>query len=229
MTADPKTAVQIKGIREGLLVTLGEGDWPEVQDQLLLHIEQQENFFKGGKVALDVGNRVMHAAEMGVLRDRLSDRGINLWAILSFSTVTEQTAQTLGLATRVNNPRPERTIRPMDTTLEGEGAVLVQRTLRSGFKVSTHGHVVVIGDVNPGAEIIAGGSVVVWGKLRGSVHAGAEGDETAVICALDMNPMQMRVAGHVGAYPTKKGKVQPECARVQEGTIIFETWNHKEK
>ncbi len=89
--------------------------------------------------------------------------------------VTEQTAQVLGMATRISAPRPERAIRPLDTNLEGESAIFVQRTLRSGFKVSHHGHVIVVGDVNPGAEVIAGGSIVIWGRLRGSFTQGQRG------------------------------------------------------
>ena len=103
----------------------------------------------------------------------------------------------MGLATRISTPAPERTIRPLDTNLAGENAIFVQRTLRSGFKVSHHGHVIVLGDVNPGAEVIAGGSVIVWGRLRGVVHAGADGDENAVVCALEMMPTQLRIAGLV--------------------------------
>jgi septum site-determining protein MinC len=229
MSIDTKSAVQIKGIRDGLLVTVGEGDWLPVQDVLLHTIEERASFFSGARLALDVGNRVLHAGEMGTLRDRLSDKGVSLWAVISHSTVTEQTAQTLGLATRIHTPRPERTIHSLDTTLEGEGAVLVQRTLRSGFKIATRGHVVVVGDINPGAEVIAGGSVVVWGRLRGSVHAGAEGDEAAVVCALEMTPMQLRIADKTALPQVRRGKPQPEMAHIQSGQVHLETWNYKAK
>lgn len=220
--------VQIKGVREGLLVTLGEGDWPELRDALFKHIDEQEGFFKGAKLALDVGNQILHAAEMGSLRDHLSEKGISLWAVLSNSPKTEQTAQTLGLATRLSVPRPERTVKALDTNLTtGEDAILIQRTLRSGFRISYQGHVVVIGDVNPGAEIIAGGSVFVWGRLRGVVHAGAEGNESAVVCALDLAPTQLRIAGFIAVPPQRKGKPQPEMAGVKQGQVTAETWNVK--
>ncbi len=153
--------MQIKGIKDGLLVTLGEGDWPELEAALLAHVEDKAAFFKGARVALDVGNHVLRAADLGALRDRLSSKGISLWAVISNSPATEQTAQVLGLATRISTPRPERTIRPLDTNLAGEGAIFVQRTVRSGFKIAHHGHIVVLGDVNPGGEVVAGGSIVV--------------------------------------------------------------------
>jgi septum site-determining protein MinC len=225
--------MQIKGIKDGLLVTLGEGEWPELEAALLRQIEDRAGFFQGARVALDVGNHILRAAEMGSLRDRLSSKGINLWAVISNSPVTENTAQVLGLATRISTPRPERTIKPMDTNLEGENAVLVHRTLRSGFKVSHHGHIIVLGDVNPGAEVIAGGSVIVWGRLRGVVHAGADGDEKSVVCALEMDPTQLRIAGLV-ANPIKRGlfsrgKSDPEMMRVRNGELVSEPWKPKTK
>ncbi len=219
-------AVQIKGIREGLLVTLGEGDWQSIFQQLLDQIEQNSAFFQGARLALEVGNRVLHAAELGTLRDRLADRNITLWAVLSQSLVTEQTAQMLGLATRISTPRPERTIKPLDTSLEGENAVLLQRTLRSGFSVSSRGHVVVIGDVNPGAEIVAGGSVVVWGKLKGSVRAGIE-EEGAVVCALFMEPSLLRIGEIEASRSPDKKEQNTVMALVKDSQIVFETWKIK--
>lgn len=229
MILDKKSALQIKGIREGLLVSLGEGEWPELQDALLAHIEQQASFFQGAKVALEVGNHILRAADMGTLRDRLADRGVTLWAVTSFSPVTEQTAQMLGLATRINTPRPERTIRALDTTLEGDNAIFVQRTLRSGFRVISHGHVVVVGDVNPGAEIVAGGNVIVWGRLRGSVHAGADGDANAIVCALELTPTQLRIADWIFQGKLAHKSLQPVSARVQEDQIVIEAWVFKDK
>jgi septum site-determining protein MinC len=229
MLNERRQAVQIKGIKDGLLVALGEGAWADLESALLRQVEERAAFFQGARVALDVGNHILRAAEMGGLRDRLSERGITLWAIISSSPVTEKTAQMLGMATRISTPRPERTIKPMDTNLEGEGAIFVQRTLRSGFKVSHHGHVIVIGDVNPGAEIVAGGSVVIWGRLRGAVHAGADGDDKAVVCALNMEPVQLRIAGQGAVFPKRKGKPEPEMARIQNGQVVAEPWNLKGK
>jgi septum site-determining protein MinC len=227
MVNDRRQNLQIKGIKDGLLATLGEGPWPELEQALLKHVEEKAAFFQGARMALDVGNHILRAAEMGALRDRLSSQGISLWAVVSNSPVTEGTAQMLGLATRLSTPRPERVVRPMDTNLPGETAVFVHRTLRSGFKVEHHGHIVVLGDVNPGAEVIAGGSVIVWGRLRGSVHAGAEGNDSAVICALEMTPTQLRIASLLAGFPQRKGKQEPEMARIADGRVVSEPWKPK--
>jgi septum site-determining protein MinC len=219
--------VEIKGIREGLLISLEEGPWPEVESALMDRVHEQADFLRGGRLILQMGNLVLHAAQLGQLRDRLSEEGLSLWAVLSNSPVTERTAQALGLATRISKPRPEPPVKAFETALSGEGAVLVRRTLRSGFSLQHKGHVIVIGDANPGSEIIAGGDVVVWGRLLGVVHAGAEGNEGAVVCALDLSPTQLRIAGQIAIPPKRRGKPQPEMARIESGKVIAEPWNPK--
>jgi septum site-determining protein MinC len=219
--------IQIKGIREGLLITAGEGDWPAVREALLDQVDQQGDFLRGGRLILDVGDQVLRAAELGQLRDTLSESGLSLYAVISNSLVTQETARALGLATRITKPIPERSAPSVETALTGEGAVLVRRTLRSGFSLQHKGHVVVIGDVNPGSEIAAGGDVVVWGRLRGMVHAGAEGDEGAVVCALDLDPTQLRIAGQIAITPKRRGKPQPEMVRLVDGQVVAEAWSIK--
>lgn len=221
--------VQIKGIRDGLLITLGDGAWEDVHALLLNHLDQQADFLRGARLAIDVGNQALKSSELSQLREAISQRGLLLWAVLSNSPLTEQTARALGLATRIAQPRSEASAgRPVDTTLNsGDAAILVRRTLRSGFSLEHPAHVIVIGDLNPGAEIIAGGDVIVWGHLRGTVHAGAEGDENALVCALDLSPTQLRIAGKVAPPAPSHNKIQPELARLQDGQVIFEAWNPK--
>jgi septum site-determining protein MinC len=220
--------IQVKGIRDGLLITLGDGSWDLVHKVLLEHIDSQLEFWRGARLALDVGNRVLKAVDLSQLRNEISDREITLWAVISNSPTTIQTAQTLGMATEINRPRREVGVTRKDTRIQdGEEAVLVHRTLRSGFSLEYAGHVVVIGDINPGAQVIAGGDVVVWGRLSGMVHAGAQGDEDAVVCALDLSPTQLRIAGQIATTPQRRGKPQPEIASLRDGRVVAEPWNPK--
>jgi septum site-determining protein MinC len=220
----------LKGIREGLLAILSDGEWSDVRQELLAHIDGQADFLKGGRLALDVGNQVLKAVEMGSLRDALSERGLSLWAVIGNSPTTEKTAQTLGMATRLSKPLPDRAMHTLDTNIQsGEQGTLVRRTLRSGFSLHHPGHVVVIGDVNPGAEVVAGGDVLVWGRLRGMVHAGAEGKEDAVVCALELAPTQLRIAGKIAISPQRRPKSQPEMAYIKDGQVTSVSWNPKER
>lgn len=216
------TLVQIKGMRDGLLVSLGDAGWPVVQRALLERIEQQPAFFKGARLALDVGSQTLKSAELSSLRDKLSEHGIRLWAIISLSPVTENTAQILGLATRISKPRPPEPPAPRKS--EGDGALWVNKTVRSGTRIEHAGHIVILGDVNPGAEIIAEGSVIVWGRLRGVVHAGSKGDLSAVVCALDLSPTQLRIAGQIAVAPERRSRPQPEIVRIKDGQLQAETW-----
>lgn len=220
--------VQIKGIKEGLLVTLGSGPWEEQHQTLLEHLYEQAQFLKGARLAVDIGDTSLKAADVGQLSKEISERGLFLWALISESPSTERSAEAFGLATQISKPGGTRSTPSVEGHLsDGESAMLVRRTLRSGFVMQHTGHVVVIGDVNPGAQLIARGDVVVWGKLRGMVHAGAEGDEQAVVCALDLSPTQLRIAGVIAVAPKRRGKPQPEMARLKNGQVVAETWDPK--
>ena len=81
-----------------------------------------------------------------------------------------------------------------------------------------------MGDVNPGAEVIAGGNVLVWGKLRGMVHAGALGDSEAVVCALVLAPTQLRINNKIAISPAEGRKKHPEMALVRDGKVVAEPW-----
>jgi septum site-determining protein MinC len=226
MIEDQKSQILIKGIREGLLISLGEGGFQDCQAQLLEHIDGQSAFFRGARLALDTGGMHINASDLGSLRDRLSERGVSLWAVLSREPLTETTARMLGLETRLSDIKPEkRAVTVKLATAESGNAILVHKTLRSGIHLEHDGHVAVIGDVNPGAEISATGSVVVWGRLLGSVHAGSRGDEKAVICALEMSPTFVHIAGLITQLRPRKGKPRPELAKIVDDNIVVEVWN----
>jgi septum site-determining protein MinC len=222
---EPPSLIQIKGVRDGLLVTLGSADWETQRNALLAHIDARESFFRGARLALDVGTQVLHVAELADLRDRLSERGISLWAVLSESPTTEKTAQLLGLATRISRPRPEDQRQFAVQDLGDETALFINKTLRSGTRIEFPGHVVVLGDVNPGAEIVAEGNVIVWGRLRGMVHAGCKGNTKAVICALDLSATQLRIAGEVSAVLKPPKNPRPEIVSINsDGKLQAEVW-----
>jgi septum site-determining protein MinC len=217
------TIIQIKGIREGLMVSFGDADWDALTSALINQIEERPTFYQSARIVLDAGSHILGVNELAPLRDILSEHGITLWAVLSNSSTTEQTAQNLGLATRISKPKPKDVIEPVDSVSE-EKALWIQHTLRSGTRIEFLGNVIVFGDVNPGAEIIAGGSVLVWGRLRGLVHAGANGNDNAVVGALEFSPMQLRIAGKIAVSPKKNTKGKLEIAKLKDGNLIAEPW-----
>jgi septum site-determining protein MinC len=216
--------VQIKGIRDGLLATFLEAAWEDQCLVLLAQIDERPSFFQGARLAIDVGSQVLKVNDLVDLRDRLSERNVALWAVIGESAITEHTSQLLGLATRISKPRPEETKRA-DVVAE-DTALFINKTLRSGKRIEFPGHVVVMGDVNAGAEIVADGNVIVWGRVRGMIHAGAKGNRSATICALDLSATQLRIATEVSAMLTPQKDPKPEIASINsEGRLQAELWH----
>ena len=109
-------------------------------------------------------------------------------------------------------PAPSEELTPVPTASHDDGSrrvLPVWRTLRSGSQVRFDGDVQVYGDVNPGAVVVATGSIMVLGALKGVAHAGAHGDDKAFILAFDMRPTQLRIARNIAIPPTATPRAAP--------------------
>lgn len=111
----------------------------------------------------------------------------------------------------------------------GERVHIVRRTLRSGSAVHFGGDVLVFGDVNPGAQVVAGGSILVMGALKGLAHAGARGREDAFVLSFDLRPTQIRIASRIAIPPDSspdRGSrpISPEIAHVRDDRILIEPY-----
>ncbi len=100
-------------------------------------------------------------------------------------------------------------------------SVFVTHTLRSGQRIECEGDVVVLGDVNDGAEVIAGGSIAVMGSLRGLAHAGAMGRADVVVAANVLVPKQLRISGKIAVFPADAGGEGPKVAEYKQGSIVI--------
>ncbi len=213
---------RIKGIRDVLMVTIEEGEWEDELDDLLEYIKEKKDFFGSAKLAADVGERKLKATQIADLRDGLAEQKINLVAVFTSSAQTKSNARSFGLETEPEAIRITTKNKMQILPDGGENAIIYSHTLRSGTSVNYSGSVMVVGDVNPGAEIIAGGSVLVWGCIRGKVIAGSDGDENAVICALEVKPLEMRIANNEIKKNTKiKNPVKINC---QNSELNYTVW-----
>lgn len=227
--------VALKGERDGLAITIGpEGDFDEVCSAIAAHLERGGQFFRGANVLIDIGPRALSPDQLDTLKTLLSDHGVKLTALRGSDPATRSAALKMGLELPFLPTPPA--IAPEDyVPANSELALVIRRTLRSGQVIQHQAAVVVLGDVNPGAEIIAAGDVIVFGALRGVVHAGATGDENRVVCALELAPTQLRIGGYIARPPDEKRKqrrfafgrkhLQPEVARVQNNAIVVEPWS----
>jgi septum site-determining protein MinC len=217
--------ISIKGVGESLQVSALEENWEKAYPSLMDILNQQVDFFHGAQLALNIESIDLTVEDLRILKDELSNRGIYLRAIYSTSGITLASASEVGITHSLPSEKIEYSDEPtFDTEVAGEEAVLLQRTLRSGQSIRHPGHVIILGDVNPGSEIIAGGNVIIWGRLRGTVHAGAAGDEDAMVCALDLAPTQLRIGSYVAISPERRKRVKPEVVRINDGQLVAEDW-----
>lgn len=119
-------------------------------------------------------------------------------------------------------------VRPPVSVMQARGeTVIVARTVRSGGHIESTGSVVVLGDVNAGAEVIANDDIIVVGALRGLAHAGAGGNDKAVIWAERILSPQLRIGNALAQAGTDAdaNRDGPEVAHLKDGAIVLRPWN----
>lgn len=229
------TDVIVKGEREGVVITVGAtGDFDTVASAIVAHLERGGAFFRGATVTLDIGPRLMDSAQLVQMRDILTEQGVTLVALRASDEETRTAARQLGLDLPFTAEQAAPSTVQTEVPEGSHPALVIPRTLRNGQAVRHPDSVVVLGDVNPGAEVVAGGDVIVFGAVRGVVHAGASGDEGRIVCALELVPTQLRIGGQVARAPEERGRrrwfglrrtaPRPEIARVQDGAITVAPW-----
>ncbi|MFN8490850.1 MAG: septum site-determining protein MinC [Caldilineaceae bacterium] len=231
-------AISIKGRTDGVSIEIGKGNWPELLSALAERLAQSSDFFRGGRVALDVGARPLMDSELQQIQELLEKVGMKLGAVRTKAERTFQAALTLGLPVKLEAEESEGSeAQPAAGNREGEDYFVYRGNLRSGQILEKREHVLIIGDVNPGAEVISAGDIFVWGRLRGIVHAGADGDTRAVIVALELDPVQLQIVDQAytpPAEPTgltarlmrKRTNIKrPEIAYIVQQRIVVEPWD----
>jgi septum site-determining protein MinC len=234
--------ISIKGLREGLLVICDDEPWLSQLRELEGKLNANARFFKGGQIALDVKSAELTTDDLQRTLALFHQYGVTLWAVLSQNERTNGNIRQLGLASslamparspeQVDGSEPEESANGKDAGegTEGTDGLLVRRRVRAGQVLRHPGHIVVIGDVNPGAQLIAGGDIIVWGKLQGVAHAGALGDSSAVICALELVPSLLRIADAARGVTVgqKRARVKrPEMAVLEQQEITIVAWQEK--
>lgn len=211
----------IKGIKSGVLMTLPEERWTRQHDVLIKHLQTQERFFKGGRIALDVGNTEWKLEALrGLLRD-VGDEGVCLWAVLSTNPVTSQAAEALELATKV---RPDNDVEPLTAPAARESATLWLSDLseRSSSE-EWDGNLILLGDLPAGATIQITGSLVIWGKAMGTIHFGTKEPSQSQLRILSCENPTIYLNHELVDLPKKLRKGQAISVHIVEGRVVVET------
>lgn len=227
------STVTFKGTRDGLSITLGEGEWRNVLNELATHLNRPraQSFFRGARVLLETNGRTLDVLQIEELIALLSQHQMTLVSVAgepgSQNAFRQVRTALAPPEISMPEPTPPPVAPPPPIPTDGSAALLIHRTVRSGQKYRYAGTIIVLGDVNPGAELVADGNIIVWGKLRGVVHAGASGNEDAMIGALALAPTQLRIGAHIARAPDEKRTTPTpaEIARVKFGQIVVEPWN----
>jgi len=226
-----KPLVEFKGQKEGLIIRLNEvASILEILPALEKKIKQSANFFAGATLTLQLGKKLYYAIEI--------ERIINLLeteAQITIEKIRTSSEETLAVISAMKLPvefvpikkvkqTTQTEIKSTNTEKEFYNTLWYTGTLRSGRQLEFDGHIILIGDVNAGAYVIASGNVTVFGTIRGVIHAGCNGDTSAMVIALHLEPMQLRIANYISRSPEEekiKSKV-PEKAYLKENVIILE-------
>lgn len=212
--------IVFKGNAEGLVIVIPEGYAPEqIMSETETKVSAAARFFKGARIKVAYRGPQLSETDEARLKAILDEKSGAV--IESFSREEESVQQP-------KNDAPSAPAvsfrRHFITDLSEDNCKFVRYTIRSGMRIEYDGSVVVIGDVNPGGEIIASGNIVVLGTLRGMVHAGAGGNREAFVYALSLKPTQIRIAEAIARCPDDADDcvLSPEIATVKDGVIIVE-------
>ena len=236
------SVVRIRGRPGGVLVEIEDaGAWKDVLELLEERLDAAEGFFRGGKAVVEVGPRDVYEDELRQARDMLARHDMTLAVVRSTSDLTLQSSLLLGLSTSNQAERPvetDREMAPVVPITQPKSPYFVHNgTLRSGQVLRKSESIMIVGDVNPGAKVISGGDVMVWGRLRGMAYAGASGNKDARVAAIEFSPTQLRIATVTAVppdAPKRRGlrfwrkpeaEKRPEVAHVSNGHIVVEPWD----
>lgn len=211
--------VKIKGIKAGFLLLIEENaKFSEVVAELEEKLEQGNKFFCRGNV-VQMDPEILSTEEIKRLAMLFDEYGILFRALPKKEKSAEKREEELFDESQpvphfVQNEQEVKDVQEM---------VVINRTLRGGQEIRTESSVLVCGNVNPGAVVIAGGDIDVRGTCRGTVHAGAFGNRDAVIIADRLMPVQIRIADMIARSPdTPESSSKAEKASLKDGKIIIE-------
>ncbi len=225
---DMNNSVIIKSNKQGITVILDDKiSFDELKSLVKEKFSQSSSFFGNADMALAFEGRDLSNDEQQQLLDVI-DESTNMRIIC-----------VLDNKNNAGNINTDALISDSFLVNGNADGLFYKGTLRSGQVLESETSVIILGDVNPGGRVVAKGNVIVLGSLKGNVYAGASGNENSFVVALDMNPMQIKIADIIArssdtsvavriknARAARKNKsdkgVEPKIAFVEDGNIYIE-------
>ncbi len=228
-------SVTIKGTKGGIILVLDPSiSFGELAPLIAEKFHDASSFLGKNDMGLLVRGRNLSEEEMDTVVSIIHENSkLHISALLDEKTEDEDIFKsTPAPEEKTESPAP---LKASGKELFGDDAIIYKGNLRSGQDISSEKSVVILGDVKPGANVTSYGSIYILGELRGNAFAGAGGDESSVIMALELEPIQLRIAGSIAISPdAEKGakiKVrkkrfmapsgnEPEVAYIENGHIV---------
>lgn len=212
-------SVIIKGLNHGIVVVLDPAvDYEKLKERVAERFRASSKFLGNAEVALSFEGKELNEDQKKELLEIITSES-NLSVVCLLENDPEKDAAMLAAVSQV-----------IPKEVANLNGLFYKGNLRSGQEVISEENLVIIGDVNPGASVTARGSIIVLGSLRGMVFAGNEGNENAFVLALDMSPVQIRIADTIARAPDNPVKSEfkePKIAFLEEGNIYIEPVNRK--
>jgi septum site-determining protein MinC len=220
-----ESQIQVRLKTEGkrlLLILPPEGEsqsatnWSDLWQQLKQRLNAGDRFWQGqAMVHLMAQDRLLDGQKLKAIADALAEVELQLVRVYTSRRQTAVAAATAGYSIEQQAPKLSLNQKPKEPGTLLTEPLYLQITVRSGVAIRHPGTIVVLGDINPGGEVVADGDIFVWGRLRGIAHAGANGNRNCRIMALQMEPTQLRIAEAVARAPgTPPAQFYPEVAYV---------------
>lgn len=202
--------ILIKGNKDGINITIDMkkfAGFDDMLEALLKKLSRGKDFYKGTTLILKCDMKNITKDNMQIIKDSLL-KEIELKDIILKDLENEK----------------EKEIKVFSGVYEGK-TKFIRKTVRGGQCINYQGNIVIIGDINSGAEVTATGNVIVLGRIAGSVNAGSNGNKKAVIAAFSLQPEILRIADLLAISPDDIDKPQyPELAKIKDGAIIVEPY-----
>ena len=202
-----KDGILIKGNRDGLNTVIDMNkfrDFDEMLENLIEKLSIGKKFYKGATIKIITQLKEFNESQIIKLRDILFEEFM--------------------IKDCVFEDKDEGKNKMFSGIYEGR-TKFFRKTLRSGQVIKYPGNVVIIGDVNPGAEVYAAGNVIVLGNLQGNVYAGDTGNNKAIIAAFRLQPKILQIASIMTRAPEEDEKpYYPEVAKIKDDMIIVEPY-----
>lgn len=224
-----KGPVEFKGKLNGLYLNL---DPNERFDAIMAHLTQlltdRATFYQGSRIVGIKGqslNYKQKAAIEALIGDTFGIEVESLETPLESEKKVIPPKEEMPIETQPQPQAQPEVAPPLQKENRQSDTHFFFGTMRSGKSIHYPGHVVVIGDVNPGAEIVAEGNIIVMGRVLGFIHAGSAGNDQAVVIGSLLKPTQIRIAKYISVPPSDDETIHttvPERAIVSNGVIKIE-------